>query len=113
MTVNIDIDVKIQKIHIYPLPDGMKALFELRDANNPETELFLTFYKKQIDYIMKQFYEVDKEKIRKELTADFEVKEIVFGEKIKQYYYDREIKLKEELTIEITDKLVQEMQKDA
>jgi len=113
MTVNIDIDVKIQKIHVYPLPDGMKALFELRDANNPETELFLMFYKKQIDYIMKQFYEVDKEKIRKELTLDFEARESELRGKIKQLYDRREMKLKEELTIEITDKLVQEMQKDA
>jgi len=113
MPVNIDIDVKVEKIHVYPLVDGMKAMFELRDANNPETKLYLMFYKRQIDYIMKQFYEVDKEKIRKELTEDFETKERIFKEEIKQHYYDREVKLKEELTIEITDKLVQEMQKDA
>ena len=35
--ITIDIDVKIEKIHVYPLEEGMTALFELRDADNPST----------------------------------------------------------------------------
>jgi len=69
--ITIDTDVKIEKIHVYPLPDGMKATFELRDASNPSTEFFLTFYKKQVDYIMKRFYEVDLRKVKEKLRLEF------------------------------------------
>lgn len=67
----IDIDVKIEKINVAPLVNGMSAVFELRDANNLETQLSLTFYKKQVDFIMKKFYEVDLKKIKGSLRLEF------------------------------------------
>ena len=69
--ITIDIDVKIEEIHVYPLEDGMKATFELRDADNPSTELFLTLYKKQVDYIMREFHAVDLQKIKEKLRLEF------------------------------------------
>ena len=69
--ITIDTDVKIEEIHVYSLEDGMKAMFSLRDANNPTTELYLMFYKKQVDYIMKKFHAADLAKIKEKLRIEF------------------------------------------
>lgn len=67
----IDIDVKIEKIDVTPLAKGMNASFELRDKNNLDTVLVLKFYKKQVDFIMQKFYEVDRKKLKGELRLEF------------------------------------------
>ncbi len=82
--IQIDIDVKIEKIQVQATASGMTAIFELKDANNPDTELFLTFYKKQIDYIMKRFYEVDRAKIKDEIRLEFLARERGMKAKIRQ-----------------------------
>lgn len=69
--ITIDIDAKIEEIHVSPSKSGMSATFELLDAVNPEIKLFITFYKKQVDYMMKKFYEVDRDKLREELRLEF------------------------------------------
>jgi len=73
--ITIDIDVKIEEILVSATKSGMVATFDLADAINPKTRLYLKFYKKQIDYIMKKFYEVDREKMRAELRLEFLARE--------------------------------------
>lgn len=65
----IDIDVKVERINVSS--SGQSAIFEFRDTNNIETTLLLQLYKKQIDYIMKKFYEVDRKKLEAELRVEF------------------------------------------
>jgi len=73
--ITIDIDVKIEEILVSATKSGMVASFDLSDAINPKTRLYLKFYKKQIDYLMKQFYKVDREKMRDELRLEFLARE--------------------------------------
>jgi len=69
--ITIDIDAKIEAIKPRTLATGMTCVFELRDANNLDTVVHLTFYKKQMDYILKQIYDVDRKKMRRDLRAEF------------------------------------------
>jgi len=82
--IQIDIDVKIENIQVQAIPSGMTAVFELKDANNLDTKLFLTFYRKQVDYIMKQFYEVDREKLKEDLRLEFLKRERVMIKELKE-----------------------------
>jgi len=86
--IQIDIDVKIESIQVQAVPSGMTAIFELKDANNLDTKLFLTFYRKQVDYIMKQFYEVDREKIREGLRLEFLRRERTMIKELKERLLD-------------------------
>ena len=68
----IDTDVKVEKITVVPIPGGhWNAVFELTDVKSPETRLILSFYKKQVGYIMQQFYKADRKKMKAELRTEF------------------------------------------
>lgn len=84
--ISIDLDVKIEKIHVSPTHSGMNAVFELTDAVDPSTRFYLKFYKKQVDYIMKKFNNVDREKLKAELRLEF-----LEREKVLRVHVRREI----------------------
>ncbi len=73
--IQIDIDIKIEEILVTPTESGMNAIFVLTDAVNPKTRFHLKFYKKQVDYIMNQFYDVDRAKMKEELRLEFLARE--------------------------------------
>ncbi len=67
--IQINIDAKVEAINVHPT--GNSCVFHLKDANNLKTDLRISFYKNQMDFIKKQFYEVDRAMIRKELRESF------------------------------------------
>lgn len=73
--ITIDIDAKIDSITPHALATGMSSVFIIRDANNPDTVIHLTFHKPQMDYMLKQIYEVDRKRMRKEISDEFKERE--------------------------------------
>jgi len=73
--ITIDIDAKIDSIIPKALEKGMSSVFIIRDANNPDTIIHLTFYKKQMDYMLKQIYHEDRKRMRKEISNEFKERE--------------------------------------
>jgi len=69
----IDIDVRFKKIDITPTG----VVFDLRDANNPDTVLILQFYQAAVDYLKKEFIHADIKKVREEMRLEFVQREQV------------------------------------
>jgi len=89
----VDIDVKVEKISVTPLITGMSAVFELKDKNNLDTVLILQFYKRQIDFIMKKFYEVDLKKLKESLRVEFVKREEIVMKELKKRILELEIEV--------------------
>jgi len=99
----IDINVKIEEIEVEP--DLEACTFELKDADNLDTKLRLHFYKKQTDFIIKKFYDADRELMRQEIDAGYLKREITWRKQASAEYLEKIGKLEQELRAEITAEL--------
>jgi len=74
--ITIDIDAKIEAVEPRVLQDGgMSTVFKFRDANNLDTLFLITFYKPQMDYILKQIHAADRNAVKEELRKEFLARE--------------------------------------
>jgi len=74
--ITIDIDGKIEAVDPKVLQDGsMSTVFKFRDANNPDTMFHVTFYKKQMTYILKQIHAADRNAVKEDLRKEFLARE--------------------------------------
>ena len=74
--ITIDIDGKIEAVEPRVLADGsMTTVFQLRDANNPDTVIHVTFYKAQMEYILKEIHAADRNAVKEELRKEFLARE--------------------------------------
>ena len=63
----IDIDARFKGLEIKPT----SVVFDLRDANNPDTQLVLQFYEGQVEFMKNKFYQADLKQMREEIRLEF------------------------------------------
>jgi len=90
--ITIDIDAKIEAIKVGALSTGgFSSVFVLRDANNPETTLHISFYKKQMDFIVKSIYQADRERMIEDLKLEFIKREVIKMQTLKDKILELEM----------------------
>jgi len=105
MPTTIDIDVKIVKIISKPVKDGINTIFELQDANAPDTRLHLTFYRKQVDFILAEFDRIDRERMREELVKIFQERERKIKGDLMREYLDKSYEAEREVRADVAGKI--------